>query len=60
MTLKKRLSDFFEANPDEELTLLDIRVKFGASVSHTNKVVRQMTACGRIDRTVVFRKGGTK
>ena len=60
MTLKKRLSDFFEANPDEELTLLDIRVKFGASVSHTNKVVRQMTACHQISRTVVFRKGGQK
>jgi len=38
-----KMLEFFEGNPDEELTMEDIRTKFGASISNAYNAVERNT-----------------
>lgn len=39
---------FFEANPDEELTTSDMRIKFDIDIQHADKVARRLCGMGEL------------
>jgi hypothetical protein len=51
-----KLVEFFEANPDEELTVQDVATKFGCSVDTAHSRISQAIAEGElIERVHVIR-----
>jgi DNA-binding GntR family transcriptional regulator len=53
--LTKRLREFFEANPGEELTQQDIAAKFGASPRTVANAICTLHKHGLLQRAVVYR-----
>ena len=54
--LRTKLAEFFDANPDEELTFQDIQVKWGVSIACCSRAVRILCEEGLLeDRPRVVR-----
>jgi len=52
----KRIRDFFDANPDEELTISDICVKLNICETAAYRLVGRLKQKGSIEAHYVFRK----
>lgn len=50
MSIKTKIQGFFEANPDEELTPVDMAVKWGTTAKEAGKVSAELHAAGLVDR----------
>lgn len=52
----RRIYDYFEANPDEELSRADMIVKFGASAQAIDLYLQQMREEGYLESVHVYRR----
>lgn len=55
-SLAGRLAGFYDANPDEELTLDDVCTKFDTTEPTAMSRLSEMVRDGALERVVVYRK----
>lgn len=51
----RQLREFFEANPNEELSAADIAAKFGCAVTTARNAIVYLRAEGLLERVSVYR-----
>jgi len=54
--LANKLREFFKANPGEELTRMDIALKFDANPETVSNVLHHMKKAGEIEAAHVYRR----
>jgi predicted transcriptional regulator len=57
---RARMLAFFEANPDEELTVAQAAVKFSVTEAAVQLAAAELERAGRVERVKVIRRAGTK